>query len=138
MKDRRVAWVGTLAVVAHQAIVHLHGHAHRSLGVNLTDAQMLFVGTVIVAAPILAAVLLLTRRARAGAILLAVAMPASLAFGVYNHFLVISSDHVAHLPAGDQQGLFILTAYLLPALELASAAVGLWGVARLRAEQAAP
>ena len=132
MKDRRVAWVGTLAVVAHQAVAHLHGHAHHSLGVNLTHAQLLFVGAVIVATPILAAILLWTKRARTGAILLAVAMPASLAFGVYHHFLVVSPDHVAHLPAGGQQSLFIITAYLLPVFEIAAAAVGLWGLTRLR------
>ena len=132
MRDRTVTWLGTLAVVAHQAVAHLHGLAHRSLGINLNLAQMLFVGIVIVVAPILAAILLWTKRARAGAALLAVSMPASLAFGVYHHFLLVSPDHVAHLPAGDQQSLFIMTAYLLPVFEIAAAAIGLWGLTRLR------
>ena len=131
MRDRTVAWAGTLAVLAQQTVVHLHGHAHRGLGINLTLAQMLFVGLVIVAAPILAAILLWTRRARAGAALLAASMAGSLLFGVYHHFLVVSPDHVAHLPAGDQQSLFIMTAYLLPVFELAAAAIGLWGLSRL-------
>lgn len=138
MRDRAIAWAGTFAVLAQQTVVHLHGHAHHSLGIDLTLAQMFFVGTVIVVAPIFAAVLLWTRSARAGAALLAAAMAASLAFGVYHHFLVVSPDHVAHLPPGEQQGLFILTAYLLPAFELTAAAVGLWGVARLRGAQTAP
>jgi hypothetical protein len=133
VKDRTVSWAGTLAVAAQQIVVHVHGHAHHGLGIHLTQAQMIFVGLAIVAAPIVAGILLWTRWARAGAILLAVAMPASLAFGVYNHFLVVSPDHVAHLPPGDDQGLFILSAYLLPVTELAGIAVALWALARLRA-----
>ena len=133
MTSRSVAWLGTLAVAVNRAIVLLHGLAHGSLGIELTVAQMLFVYLVIGAAPLLAAILLWTKSARAGAALLAVSMAASLAFGVYYHFLIVSPDHVAHLPPGDDQGLFILTAYLLPATELASIGVALWALARLRA-----
>ena len=40
-------------------------------------------------------------------------MLGSLIFGFLYHYIIISSDHVAHLPAGDARGLFRTTALLL-------------------------
>ncbi len=64
-------------------------------------------------APLVAMVLLWTRLARAGAILLLVSMAASLVFGAYYHFLLAGPDNVLHLPIGSAQTSFQLTAVLL-------------------------
>jgi hypothetical protein len=50
----------------------------------------------------------------------------SLLFGVYHHYILVSPDHVAHLPAGDSQGLFRLTAAAMAVVELAGAGFGAW------------
>ena len=34
-------------------------------------------------------------------------------FGLFYHYIIISPDHVAHLPAGEARGLFRVTAVLL-------------------------
>jgi hypothetical protein len=134
MKDKRLAIVGTLAVVLHGVVALLHGAAHASLGIELTSTENTFIDVVIVAAPVIAAVALWTRFARAGAILLAASMSASLLFGVYHHYIAISPDHVAHLPPGELQGLFRVTALLLVVTETLAAGIGLWGRAKLAGE----
>jgi ACR3 family arsenite efflux pump ArsB len=83
--------------------------------------------TVIVIAPLIAMLLIWTRLARAGLVLLVISMTGSLIFGVVYHYIVISSDHVSHLPPGDAQGLFRTTALLLVLTELAGIGAGLWG-----------
>jgi hypothetical protein len=50
----------------------------------------------------------------------------SLLFGVYYHFVAVSPDHVSHLPEGDAQGVFIVTAILLAISEAAGTAFGIW------------
>jgi hypothetical protein len=42
-----------------------------------------------------------------------VSMLGSLIFGFCYHYVIISPDHVAHLPAGEARGLFRVTALLL-------------------------
>jgi hypothetical protein len=69
--------------------------------------------TVILLAPLIALVLSWTRYARAGLWLLFVSMLGSLIFGFCYHYIIISNDHVAHLPAGDARGMFRMTALLL-------------------------
>ncbi|MSP62562.1 MAG: hypothetical protein EXR72_19970 [Myxococcales bacterium] len=69
--------------------------------------------------------LLWTRFARFGAILLTLAMAGALAFGVYHHYVAISVDHVDHLPMGDH-GLFRATAIVLAIAEAVGAAAGAW------------
>src|SRR5215813_9444399 len=122
-----VRWLATFAVVAHGIVAWLHGDAHRQLGVSLNAWQRVFVDVVILAAPIVAIVMLWTRIARWGYLLLAAAMAGALAFGVYHHFIAISPDHVAHLPEGDAQMLFKTTAVLLSVTEAFALAVGCWG-----------
>lgn len=129
--DRTLAMLGTAAVVAHAVIAALHGTAHTDLGIQMTAAQTLFINVVIVAAPIVAAIALWTRFAHAGAVLLAVSMAGSLLFGVYHHYVAISPDHVAHLPAGNLQDLFRATAVLLVVSEVFGAGVGAWGARRI-------
>ena len=45
--------------------------------------------------------------------LLLASMLGSFIFGAVYHYIIISPDHVAHLPAGDARGLFRVTAVLL-------------------------
>jgi len=130
MRPRTLAIAGTVAVLLHGVIAVLHGAAHNDLGIQMTAAENAFINVVIVAAPVVAAVALWTRFVRAGAVLLAVSMAGSLLFGAYHHYVAISPDHVAHLPAGNLQGLFRLTAVLLVVSEAAGSGIGLWGMLR--------
>ena len=130
MRPRTLAIAGTVAVLLHGVIAVLHGAAHNDLGIQMTAAENAFINVVIVAAPVVAAVALWTRFVRAGAVLLAVSMAGSLLFGAYHHYVAISPDHVAHLPAGNLQGLFRLTAVLLVVSEAAGGGIGLWGMLR--------
>jgi len=115
-------WV-TSAVLAHLIVNVLHGQAHTRLEVGLSNWQQAYVLAVILLAPLVALGLSFTRYARAGLWLLLVSMIGSLAFGVCYHFLIISPDHVSHLPPGDAQGLFRVTAWLLAITEACGAAV---------------
>jgi sec-independent protein translocase protein TatC len=125
----RVA-VSTLAAV-HLAATIWHGSAHSVLAVTLPPAKNLFVLVVIVILPVLAAALAWTRWIKPAVWLFALSMLAALAFGVYHHYLVVSPDHVAHLPAGSPaaQSRFIWSAGTIAVLE---ALATLYGALRLR------
>ena len=105
-------WVA-IAVLAHLVVVLVHGQAHTRLGVGLNSWQQMYVLAVILVAPLIALVLSLTRYARVGVWLLLASMLGSLIFGACYHYVIISPDHVAHLPAGEARGLFRTTALLL-------------------------
>jgi hypothetical protein len=101
----------TATVLLHLAISFVHGAAHAGADVPLSPAANLFVYIVILAGPI--AGLALTRVAwRIGLWVIAITMAASLVFGVVNHFLLASPDHVAHV-APQWRTLFATTAVLL-------------------------
>ena len=120
--------VCTLAVLAHLVVNLLHGRAHESLGVGLNTFQSVYVITVILIAPLIAMLLLWTRYARTGLLLLVISMAGSLIFGAIYHYVVVSPDHVSHLPPGDAQGMFRTTALLLILTELFGVIVGLLGL----------
>src|SRR3954466_4799400 len=105
-------WV-VVAVMAHFIVVLLHGQAHTSLGVGLSNWQQIYVFAVILLAPFVALGLSFTRYAVAGLWLLFASMLGALIFGGVYHCVIISNDHVAHLPAGEARGLFRVTALLL-------------------------
>ena len=107
----------TITVIAHLIVNLLHGRAHTELGVGLTSWQQFYVIAVILLAPLIALVLSWTRYARAGLWLLLASMLGSLIFGACYHYVIVSSDHVAHLPPGDARGLFRVTALLLLIME---------------------
>ena len=102
-----------------------------SLKVELNEWQNIYVITVILIAPLIALVLVWTRRIRAGLLLLVISMAGSLIFGAYFHYVFVSPDHVSHLPPGDAQGMFRTTALLLVLTELFGVSAGLWGLRRL-------
>ena len=124
---RSIVLLGTVVVLAHLVISMVHGNAHQQLAVGLSSWQNIYVLTVIIIAPLIAMVLTWTRLARLGFLLLAASMAASLIFGLAYHYVVISPDHVSHLPPGDAQGLFRTTALLLVLTELLGIAAGWWG-----------
>ena len=122
----------TIAVLAHLVVNILHGQAHTSLGVGLCTWQQTYVLAVILAAPLLALVLAFTRYTKAAFWLLLVSMLGSFIFGGLYHYVIISSDHVAHLPPGDARGMFRLTALLLLVTEAFGVVVAVLGVRRQR------
>ena len=132
MKRRSIVLLSTVAVLAHLVVSIVHGRAHERLSVGLSNWQNIYVLTVIVIAPLIAMLLIWTRLARFGLVLLVISMAGSLIFGVAYHYVVISPDHVSHLPPGDAQGLFRSTALLLVLTELFGVAVGLWGLRESR------
>ena len=120
--------VCTSAVLAHLAVMMLHGRAHDALRVGLSTWQNIYVLVVIAIAPLIAMLLLWTRYARMGLLLLVISMAGSLIFGLVYHYVIVSPDHVSHLPPGDAQGLFRTTAVLLMLTELAAVIAGLVGL----------
>ena len=120
--------VCTLAVLAHLVVNILHGRAHESLGVGLNTFQNIYVFGVILIAPLIAMLLLWTRYARVGLWLLVISMAGSLIFGTIYHYVIVSTDHVSHLPPGEAQGMFRTTALLLILTELFGVIVGLLGL----------
>ncbi|HEU4934768.1 MAG TPA: hypothetical protein VFT48_21970 [Pyrinomonadaceae bacterium] len=127
-RRRSIVVLSTVFVLAHLVVSMVHGRSHESLGVGLSSWQNTYVLTVIVIAPLIAMVLTWTRYVHKGLLLLVVSLAGSLIFGIVYHYVVISPDHVSHLPPGDAQGLFRTTALLLVLTELFGLMVGLWGL----------
>ena len=99
------------AVLAHLVVALVHGAAHAEAHVPLSRAGNLFVFIVILAGPFVG--LALTWPAeRLGNWVIAITMAGSLVFGLVNHFVYDSPDHVAHV-ALPWRPLFATTAVLL-------------------------
>ena len=120
-------WV-TIIVLAHLIVNLLHGQAHTSLGVGLNNWQQIYVITVILLAPLVALILAFTRYTGTALWLLFASMLGALIFGVCYHYVIISPDHVAHLPPGDARGMFRTTALLLIVTEALGVVVALWSI----------
>lgn len=105
-------WV-TIIVLGHLIVSMFHGQAHTTLGVGLSNWQQLYVYSVILLAPLIALALSFTKFRKAGLWLLLVSMLGSLIFGFCYHYVIISPDHVAHLPPGEARHTFRVTALLL-------------------------
>lgn len=127
----------TIVVLAHLIVNILHGQAHTNLAVGLSNWQQIYVVTVILLAPLVALVLSFTRYARAALWLLLVSMLGALIFGLCYHYVIISPDHVAHLPAGDARGLFRVTALLLLMTEALGVVVAPMALSRLHSHKKA-
>jgi hypothetical protein len=115
-------------VLAHFVVNVVHGRAHGELGVGLSEWQTIYVITVILMAPLIAIPWLWTRYARVGLLMLVISMAGSLIFGVIYHYVIVSPDHVSHLPPGAAQGVFRMSALLLALIELFGLVVGLLGL----------
>lgn len=103
------------AVLSHLAVSIAHGTAHTGANVPLSPADTLFVFVVILAGPV-AGLALTWPAKRIGSWLIAITMAGSLVFGVVNHFVLASPDHVSHV-ARQWQPLFAATAVLLALTE---------------------
>jgi hypothetical protein len=114
----------TAIVVAHLLVNIVHGVAHRELHVGLSTIGSVFVVAVVLILPLAAMVLVCAAQKRLGLILLSLSMLASLLFGLYHHFLVISPDDVHSQPASPWGIAFIVTAYGLLITEAIGAYVG--------------
>lgn len=116
-------------IIIHALVSALHGAAHEQLDVPLSTFQNLYVLLVIVIAPVVAWLLLWRKQFLAGAVLLLCSMAGSLFFGVYNHFVASSPDHVSHVAAaasGIWVVVFQVTAALLAVVEAFGCLVGVW------------
>lgn len=123
---------GTIVVVIHAIVVALHGLAHGKIPVPLSLPQSLFVGSVIVLAPIAAMILLWTPFQQVGSWLLLSSMAGAILFGIYHHFIVISPDHVSQIPFSGWGVLFHITAILLFLTEGLGCAIGAWALTTLQ------
>ena len=90
----------TVLAAIHLSVVLWHGQAHSTLAVGLTRFQIVFVFAVILIAPLVATLLVWTPLEDFALWIYMTAMCASLIFGVYYHYIVISPDNVHYLPAG--------------------------------------
>jgi len=112
--DRRWTWLAVV-VIAHLAISVVHGTAHAQANILMSRLANLFVFVVILAGPPIGLAWTLRSR-RTGAWLVAITMAASLVFGLVNHFVLSTPDHVSHVEPR-WQPLFATTAVLLAITE---------------------
>lgn len=125
-----------LTIILHAVVSSLHGAAHQNLGVRLSQFQVLFIAVVITIAPVVAGVLLWKGFLKIGAALLVCSMAASLIFGVYNHFVEISPDHVSHLEVTSKSiwvWIFQSSAVIIAVIEAFGTWVGVQMLIRSRA-----
>lgn len=115
-------------VLLHGLVALLHGIAHEMTEVRLSTLGNIYVLLVIALAPLLALVLLWRQKQPVGAWVLLLSMLGALIFGLVHHYILISPDHVAHVPHTEGRGLFQVTAGLLVVTEGAGVGLGLWGV----------
>jgi len=110
-------------VLIHFVISIFHGRAHQGAMVALDTFGNVYVIVVITLAPIVAAVLLLTRWRKLGALLLTLSMFGSFMFGSWYHFLSSTNDNVTQVH-GAWHSTFLWTAIALAVIELAGTFVG--------------
>jgi MFS family permease len=103
------------AVLSHLVVSLVHGAAPNGAHVPLPPAANLFVFVVILAGP-LVGLAWTWRSGRIGSWIIAIAMAGSLVFGVVNHFVVASPDHVSQVEP-QWRPVFATTAVLLAVIE---------------------
>jgi hypothetical protein len=123
--SRAAKYATAMVVAIHLLINVVHGIAHRELHVGLSPSGSVFVIAVVLMLPLVATALVWTAQKRLGLILLLLSMFASVLFGLYHHFLVISPDHVHSQPASPWGIAFIFTAYGLLITEAVGTYVGI-------------
>jgi hypothetical protein len=123
----------TLVVLLHLAVTVLHGWAHTGAVVPVSTSSNIFIFTVIIAAPLVGIAILWFLSISGGAWLVALSLTAALLFGVVNHFVLESPDHVAHIVA-QWKVLFGTTAVLLVLTEGLGAGLAFWRAMHVRAQ----
>ena len=102
-------------VIVHLIVSMAHGAAHSGAHVPLSRSANLFVYIVILAGP-LVGLALSWRYERLGSLVVALTLAGSLIFGLVNHFVLESPDHVSRVDA-QWRTLFGTTAALLATTE---------------------
>ena len=116
--------IAYLVVIVHLVACGFHGWSHLYAGVPTTFAQNVFIATIIVAMPPLAAALIAFRKLQLGYPLLLSSMAGSLMFGVAFHFVVDTPDSFVNV-CGVGARMFLVSAILLALVELMGTA---WAV----------
>jgi len=124
-KSQPRSFAALALILIHLIVSMLHGWAHQAAMVTLSTLGYLYVLVVITVAPLVAGVLLLMRRRKAGALLLALSMLGSFLFGFWFHFLSATNDNVTQVH-GPWHFTFLWTAVALAVIELAGALIGVW------------
>lgn len=128
------------AIIAHVLVLSFHSAAHLILGVQASTLQNIFIFAVIIIAPPLSGVLLWKNLSKTGAALLAGSMAGSLIFGVYNHYVSLSPDHVSQvsqMSPASWSVIFQITALFLALTEALGAIAGIWILKRGLADRSA-
>jgi hypothetical protein len=110
-------------VLAHLVVSLVHGVAHAKANVPLSPAANIFVFAVILAGP-LVGLGLMWPTPRLGISLIGWTMAGALVFGLINHFVFASADHVAHVDPATRP-LFVTTAVLLVLTEALGAGLAI-------------
>ncbi|MEG3894228.1 MULTISPECIES: hypothetical protein [unclassified Microcoleus] len=131
----KIAQYGTTIAVIHAIANGLHGLAHLQIPIPLSLLQSLFVGIVIFLMPIIAAVLLWTQFYRIGSWLLLSSMAGSLLFGLYNHFIEISPDHVSQVASEGWGLVFQVTAILILIVDGLGSGIGFWALRTIQQQE---
>ncbi len=119
---RRACRLVVVLALLHLTAAGAHALAHHRAGVANTPGQIVFIVTVVMAAPAIAAALALRGRVAAATLLLAAALAGSFVFGLIFHYLVASPDHVAQV-TGPHAALFRASAAVLAAVDGLGAAL---------------
>jgi hypothetical protein len=129
----KIQWLLVGIVVLHAIVNVLHGAAHQQIQVFATPEQSVFIGSVIVMAPLIGAVLLATRHRLMGAWILVLAMFSSAAFGIVNHTILPSPDNISEAPSSGWGSLFVWSALTLAVIESIGAATALLAIREMKA-----
>lgn len=118
----------TVLALAHAWIAYRHGGAHDTLAIGLPPWKNAFVYVVIVILPLASAAAAWTRWLLPALWVAGLAYAAAAVFGVYHHYVLVSPDNIAHLPAGPEHAhqAFIDSAAWLALVELVAALAALY------------
>ena len=107
----------TFLVLVHFAVLIAHGSAHSHLSIGVSTWQKAFIAIIIFVVPLVATMMMWSRRRKLGVIVLGLSMAGSLAFGVSNHFLIAGPDYALGLFHSNWRSVFQATAVLLALIE---------------------
>lgn len=124
MSRRDLLWRWLTATVwVHLVVSLVHGGSHAGAHVPLTLAANAFVLLVILAGPLIG-LAVARRRDDAGCWIIALTLGASLLFGLVNHFMLVSPDHVMQVER-TWRPLFASTAILVALTEAVGSGLAL-------------
>jgi hypothetical protein len=121
----------TVVVLVHLVVTVFHGWAHTGAVVPASTIATIYILGVIVLAPLVGVGLLWKFSVSSGAWILALSLAGAFVFGVVNHFMLESPDHVAHI-AAEWRVIFGATAVLLALTEALGSGLAFWRVAQAR------